>query len=89
MLRRALDQVPGAELPMWAEKEGFKPALRGGVLLMEDDEGTVKLVHVPVILRVWVIQRAHYGPYTGHFEPTGAYGAYRQSGRYACEIPNF
>ena len=68
MLRQVLDQVPGAKLPMRGEKEGLKPALRDGVLLMKNDDGTMKPVHVPVVFRVGAIQRAHYGPYTRHFD---------------------
>ena len=55
MLRQVLDQVPAAKLPMWVEKEGLNPALRDGVLLMDNDEGPVKLVHVPVVFRVGII----------------------------------
>ena len=67
MPRQVLDYAPGPQLPIWEEQEGLKPALRDGVRLMEDGEGAVKLVHVPVVIRVRVIQRAHCGPYRGHF----------------------
>ena len=52
---------------MWTEKEGIKPALRDDVLVMENEEGTVELVHVPVVFRVEGIQRARYGLHTGYF----------------------
>ena len=48
-LRQVLDQVPGAKLPHWAEKEGLVHTLRDGVLCMEKEEGSLRLIHVPVV----------------------------------------
>ena len=66
-LREVLDQVPGARLSHWAEKEGLVPTLRDGVPCMENEDGSLLLIHVPVVLRVGVIQRVHFGRYLGHF----------------------
>ena len=67
VLRQVLDQVPGARLPHWAERENLRPTLRDGVLCLERLDGSLRLVHIPVVFRTGVIQRAHYGPYSAHF----------------------
>lgn len=67
LLHQVLDGVPGAKLPRWAEKEGLMPTLRDGVICMEKENGNVRLVHLPIVFRTGVIQRMHYGPYSGHF----------------------
>ena len=64
-LRQVLDQVPGAKLLHWTEKEGWVPTLRDGVLCMEKEDGMLRLIHVPVVFRVGVIQRAHFGSHSG------------------------
>ena len=31
-----------------------------------EEDGGLRLIHVPVVFRVTVIQRPHFGPYSGH-----------------------
>ena len=70
-LRQYLDNVPGAELPKWVRAAGIRPVLRDGVLCLTkwdkaaDDQPA--RIHVPVHLRVPLIQNLHAGKHTSHF----------------------
>ena len=70
-LRQYLDNVPGAELPKWVRAAGLRPVLRDGVLCLAKcdkvrDEKPAR-IHVPVHLRVALIQGLDAGRHAGHF----------------------
>ena len=69
-LRQYLDRVLGAELPTWVQAGHLKPVLRSGVLCLAHQEPGSEprpdRIHVPVHLRVPLIQRMHTDKATGH-----------------------
>lgn len=70
MLRQYLDKVPGAELPTWVRAGHLKPVLRDGVLCLAKmepgDDDRPDRIHVPLHLRVPLIQRTHVDKVSGH-----------------------
>ena len=69
-LRQYLDRVLGAELPTWVQAGHLKPVLRNGVLCLAHQEPGSEprpdKIHVPIHLRVPLIQRVHTDKVTGH-----------------------
>ncbi|KAL8426965.1 hypothetical protein Efla_004518 [Eimeria flavescens] len=63
ILRQGPECAPGAKLPLQAEKEGLVP---DGMLCLKSADGTQRRIHIPIVFRRGMIQRAHFGPHTGH-----------------------
>lgn len=68
-----LNNVPGATLPKWVIKEGVKPVIRQGILCLKstmqnpDPKSKIPRIHIPVHMRVPLIQRMHIDRYSGHY----------------------
>lgn len=77
LLKQVLDRIPDTKLPLCAEKERLYLTLKDGVLCLENEQGTIRLVHVLKIFRMGVIHRAHYKSYSAHFGKKKMVGAIR------------
>lgn len=75
LLKHVLDQIPVVKLPHWAQKKGLHLTLRDGVLRRTNEQGNIRLVHVPIVFWTVVIQGAHYVSYSAQFGRRKTIGA--------------